>query len=137
LRVDLDGAVVEITNKRSPARERIADRNRHIALGGEVLKRPIEPAPQVFDDRPGAGLSNCEPDFRPRAAHLLFDGIEFADAANGFGCGGRIGSGKDVVYNLRRVWEQQAASTILPPSWEDENQHRHRPETFRGMECPA
>ena len=86
--VDLDGAVVEVTGERGPARERIADRSGHVALGREGLKRLIEPASKLFHHRPGADLPGSEPDFRRAAAHLLFNGIEQADAEDGLGRGG-------------------------------------------------
>ena len=86
--VDLDGAIVEISRERSPSRERVADRSCHVALSGEVLKRPIEPPPKVFHDRSGSCLSGLEPDLGRGAAHLLFDGIELTDAADGLDRGG-------------------------------------------------
>ena len=41
--VDLNFSIVDVPRERSPTRERIADRSGHIALGGEGLKRRVEP----------------------------------------------------------------------------------------------
>ena len=78
--VDLDGAIVEVACERGPARECVADRSGHIALGREDLQRLIKPCAEFFHHRSGTCLSDRVSDLWWASAYLFFDGVEQADA---------------------------------------------------------
>ena len=78
--VDLDAAAVEEARKARPARERVADRFRQLALLTDESELPAEPGLKRRDDRPAPLLAGGATFVRTAAADFAFDAVEFGDA---------------------------------------------------------
>jgi hypothetical protein len=78
-------------------RERIVDRARGLALCGQGAQRFFQPASQIVEQRPGAGLANRASQLGRLATGIFFNAVQSADASDGFGGDGRGVNRMDVV----------------------------------------
>ncbi len=79
LNIYFDGAVDEVTAKRTPARERVADGRRSVRLARETRESLVEPEMQIIHQRSRSCLADLTTQGSRLATNLTFNIVKLSD----------------------------------------------------------